>query len=225
MSDEEDRSLDRVIREESRNLDEPMEVDLHEDRTQEFDRVGPSRMRTDWRPEDLEALEGLEAVVEREMLAHFAGAYQIMNEIFEIVREPHLLTGGEIATDNYGFTIWARTDFGDFVEDYTKLSRKDLEHFLFKISVRLFEWEQAAVKLRSRSSFARALYERAMAQGYQDSRTQGGKTVEDRTQAGRLASQDPRLFGIFQTSMSWQADAIVRSAQLIGQRLKDVLSA
>ncbi len=224
MSDEADRSLDRVIREESLEADRPMVVDPHDDRTLEFERVGLSRMRTEWRPEDADAIAGLHSVVEREMLIHFAGAYQVMNEIFDIVREPHVLTGGEIATDVYGFTIWARTETGAFVEDYTKLGRKDVEHFLFKITTQLFEWEQASAKFRSDSQFAKALWEHSMAQGYQDSRAQGAKTVEDRTQAGRLASWDDRLFGIFQTSMSWKAEAIVRSMQTLGQRLKDVLS-
>lgn len=224
MSDEEDRSLDRVIREESQAADQPMVVDPHDDRTQEFTRVGLSRMRRDWRPEDAEAIEGLHEVVEREMLQHFAGAYQVMNEIYDIVREPHVLKGGEIATDAYGFTIWARTETGSYVEDYSKLGHKEIEHFLFKITTQLFEWEQASARFRSDSQYAKALWEHSMAQGYQDSRAQGAKTVEDRTQAGRLASWDDRLFGIFQTTMSWKADAITNSMIRLAQRLKDVLS-
>lgn len=226
MSEEpEDRSEDRVIREESVEADRLAEVDPHDDRTQEFSRTGLSRMRMTWLPEDAEAMEGIHAVVEREMLHRFAGAYQVMNEIFDIVREPHMLPGGEIATDVHGFTIWARTETGSFVEDYTKLGTKEVEHFLFKITTQLFEWEQQSSRLWGDAMFAKAVWEQALARGYQDSRTVGGKTVEDRTQAGRLASRDERLFAVFQALLSRKADAVTRSMSLLSQRLKDVLSA
>jgi hypothetical protein len=225
---EEDRSEDRVIRAESQEADRPMVVDPHDDRTQEFEfeRVGMSRMRMEWRPEDADALAGLNAVVEREMLQHFAGAFQVMNEIYDIVREPQVNpVTAEILTDEHGWPLWARTSVGAYVEDYTKLGHKDVEHFLFKITTQLFEWELAAAQFRSNQQFAKALWEFSTAKGYRDARDQGAKTVEDRTQAARLAAWDDRLFGIFQTAMDWKAQSIVRSMNLLGQRLKDVLSA
>lgn len=226
MSEEDGRTQEQVIRELSAEIDRHMEVDPHDDRTFEFERVGLSRIRTDWNGEDGEAVEGLHGVVEREILRHFASAFQIMNEIYEIVREPLVDTAtGEIRTDQYGWTLWLRTETGAFIEDYTKLSRKDVEHFLYRITTRLFDWEQQAVKLWGDAMFAKALWEQSMARGYQASRTAGGKTVEDRTQAARMASYDDRLFGIFRTLISRQADAVVKSMNLLSQRLKDVLSA
>lgn len=225
MSDEDDRSEDRVIREEADQAEQPMTVDPHDDRTHEFERVGLSRMRTEWSAEDGEAVAGIHAIVEREMLLRFAGAYQVMNEIFDIVREPHLLPGGEIATDTYGFTIWARTETGSYVEDYARLGHKEIEHFLFKITTQLFEWEQQAARLWGDAMFAKAVWEQALARGYRDARTSGARTVEDRIQAARLSSGDDRLFGIFRTLISRHAEALVRSMNLLGQRIKDVLSA
>jgi hypothetical protein len=224
VSDEDDRSEDRVIRDESEEADRSMVVDPHDDRTLEFERTGLSRMRTTWRPEDAEALAGIHQIVDNELLVHFAGAYQVMNEIWDIVREPVVLTGGEVQTDVNGWTVWARNELGDYIEDYSKLSHKDVEHFLFKITTRLFEWEQASARLWGDSMSAKALWEMALARGYRDARTSGARTVEDRIQAARLASEDDRFFGIFQTTLSRHADAIVRSTQLLGQRLKDVLS-
>lgn len=225
MNDEEDRTEAQVIREVAQEADQLMTVEVHDDRTFEFARTGLSRTRTTWSEEDADAMAGIHAVVEREVLLHFAGAFQIMNEIYDIVREPSVDTrSGEIEKDQYGFTVWLRTETGAYVEDYTRLGHKDVEHFLFRITTRLFEWEQMASQLWGDAMFAKALWEQSLAQGYQDSRNNGGKTVEDRTQAGRLASYDERLFGIFRALISRRADAVVRSTSLLAQRLKDVLS-
>lgn len=222
---EEDRSEEQVLKEVSEEADQTISVDPHDDRTLEFERTGLSRLRTTWSEEDADAMAGIHQVIEREILQSFAAAFQIMNEIYDIVREPVVNTAtGEIRTDQYGFPIWARTESGAFVEDYNKLGHKETEHFLFRITTRLFDWEQQAAQLWGESMFAKALWEQAMARGYQESRANGGKTVEDRTQAARSASYDQRLFGIFKALISRRADAVVRSMQLLSQRLKDVLT-
>lgn len=226
MSEDDDRTEEQVIRDASAEADQSMEVDPHDDRTFEFARTGLSRMRTTWAPEDADAMAGIHAVVEREVLVHFAGAFQIMNEIYDIVREPSVdTTTGEIEKDQYGFTVWLRTETGAYLEDYSKLGHKEVEHFLFRITTRLFEWEQMAAQLWGDAMFAKALWEQSLAEGYQDARTNGARTVEDRTQAGRVASREERLFGIFRALISRRADAVVRSTTLLSQRLKDILSA
>lgn len=226
MSDEKDQTEEQVVREVSEQADQPMTVDAHDDRTLEFQRTGLSRLRTAWSEEDADALAGIHGVVEREIMIHFAGAFQIMNEIYDIVREPAVdPKSGVIETDQYGFTVWLRTETGAFIEDYTKLGHKEVEHFLFRITTRLFDWEQQAAQLWGDSMFAKALWEQSLARGYQTARETGGRTVEDRTQAARLASYDDRLFGIFRALISRRADAVARSMQLLSQRLKDVLSA
>lgn len=226
MSEEDDKTEEQVVREASVEADQPMQVDPHDDRTLEFERTGLSRLRTTWSEEDADAMAGIHGVVEREIMVHFAGAFQIMNEIYDIVREPHVnRRTGEIEKDAYGFTIWLRTETGAFIEDYSKLGHKEVEHFLFRVTTRLFDWEQQAAQLWGDSMFAKALWEQSLARGYQAAREAGGRTVEDRTQAARLASYDERLFGIFKALISRRADAVVRSMNLLSQRLKDVLSA
>lgn len=223
MSDEE-RTADRVMREESAEADRIMEVDPHDDRTQEFTTHTENRMRRDWRPEDREEIHGIHSVIDRLMLERFGGAFQIMNDLYEIVREPHVLEGGEIATDIHGFTIWERTESGSYIEDYTKLGSKEVKDFLFKITTRLFQWEQEAAEIHGDAMYAKALWEHAYSTGYLDAQNSGAKTVEDRTQGARAASMDDRYFGIFQSNLSRRADALVRSLTLLSQRLKDVLS-
>lgn len=221
--DESSRTQERVTREESEEADRLPEVDLHDDRTQEFTRFGLSRMRTEWRSGDGEAMAGVHSVIDRLLMEKFGDAYQIMNDLYEIVREPHIMDGGEIATDIYGFTIWERTESGSYIEDYTRLSSKEVKDFLFKITTRLFSWEQEAASIHGDAMFAKALWEQSFAQGYTDARENGGRTVEDRTQAGRVASADDRLFGLFQSNLSRRADALVRSMSLLSQRCKDIL--
>lgn len=221
----EERTADRVMREESEEADRALEVDLHEDRTQEFATHRENRLRYDWSDEFRDEIHGIHSVVERLLLETFSGAYQIMNEMYEIVREPKLSeTSGEIETDVYGFTIWAVNEYGNYIEDYTLLGSKEVKDFLFKITTRLFQWEQDAARIHGDAMYAKALWERSFALGYTESRLNGGRTVEDRTQAGRVASLDDRFFGIFQSNLSRRADALVRSMTLISQRLKDVLS-
>lgn len=227
MSEEfdEDRSEDRVIQEEVEEADKPMDDPFTEDRTLDFERTGESRMRTDWRDEDAAAIRGLHELLDREMLVHFAGAYQVMNEFWEIVRDPAVdRKTGEVQKDEYGWTVWTRNEFGAFNEDYSKLTHADIKHFLFRITTQLFGWEQAAATLRGDSLYAKAVWRQAFAQGYQDSRTSGGRTVEDRLQAGTLFAEEDRFFGLFETVLSQRADALVRSMNLISQRLKDILS-
>jgi hypothetical protein len=219
-------SVERFVRQESQEADRLPEVDPHDDRTRENTSSGLSRMRLDWRDEDAEAVAGLHQIIDNIILEHFAGAYQVMNDLYEIVREPKVnSTTGEIETDEHGWTVWERTDSGAYIEDYSRLGSKEVKDFLFKITTRLFQWEQTAAKLKGDSMFAKAIWEQSLARHYQDSRLSGGRTVEDRTQMARAGSRDDRLFSIFRSVISWRADAIVRSMSLISQRMKDVLVA
>lgn len=205
--------------------DSLMEVDLHDDRTREFTSDGQSRMRTSWREDDEEDITVIHRLVDEILLQQFGDAYLIMNDLYEIVREPKVGPGGVIETDRYGFTKWERTESGSYIEDYSKLGSKEIKDFLFKITTRLFDWEQKAATLWGDAMYAKALWEGRFSRGYLDSRTTIGKTVEDRTQAGRDAAMADRFFGIFQSVLSRRSDALVRSLSLLGQRMKDVLSA
>lgn len=225
MADE-DRTEEQIIRDESREADRLMEVEPHDDRTQEFTPRREGRMRHDFRPEDKDAIDGLRGIAERIMLERFGDAYVIINDLYEIVREPVVdPVTQEIQEDEHGFTMWARTESGGYIEDYSRLTRSHVRDFLFRITVRLFAWEQEAASIRGDSMYAKAIWEQALAQGYQDARTgTGGRTVEDRTQTARRHAREDRFAGIFQTTLSWRADALVKSMNLLSQRLKDVLS-
>jgi hypothetical protein len=217
-------AVERFVRQESQEADRLPEVDPHDDRTRENTSSGLSRMRLEWRDDDAEAVAGLHQIIDNVILEHFAGAYQVMNDLYEIVREPKVnRETGEIEVDEHGWPVWERSESGAYIEDYSRLGSKEVKDFLFKITTRLFQWEQSAAKLKGDSMFAKAIWEQALARHYVDSRTAGGRTVEDRTQMARTGSREDRLFSIFRTVISWRAEAIVRSMSLLSQRMKDVL--
>lgn len=219
----EERTTERFVHDESQEADRTADVDSHDDRTQEFSHFGLSRMRLDWREGDAQAMTGLHRVVENVMLENFGAAYQIMNDLYEIVREARVDVNGEIEVDEHGWTVWEMNESGAYIEDYTRLSSKEVRDFLFRITTRLFQWEQSAASLWGDAMFAKAIWEQSLAQVYQDSRLHGARTVEDRTQAARVGSREDRLFALFRSLISRKADALVRSMQILSQRLKDVL--
>lgn len=218
-----DRHTEQIIREMTEGADEPIDVEPHADRTREFTHTSLSRQRWSWDPDDQRAIDGIHQILDNEMLRRFSGAYQIMNDLYEIVREPEVTDQGEIVTDVNGWTVWATTSSGAYVEDWYRLGHKDMSNFLFRIVTGLFAWEQTAAQIHGDSLFAKAMWEEAVAIQYQTARDTGQRTVEDRTQSARRLSQDQRLFGIFQSNLSRRADALVRSMTTLSQRLKDIL--
>lgn len=220
-----DHHTEEIIREITVRADEPLTVDPHADRTREFTHTSLSRQRWSWDADDQRAIDGIHEILDNEMLRQFSGAYQIMNDLYEIVREPEVDDDGVIQTDANGWTVWATTPSGAYVEDWYRLGTKDMTNFIFRIVTGLFAWEQTAAQIHGDSLFAKAMWEEAVAIQYQTAREGGQRTVEDRTQAARRLSQDQRLFGIFQATLSRRADALVRQMTLLAQRLKDVLAA
>jgi hypothetical protein len=222
-----DRTEEEFVRDEAQEAERPMEVEPHDDRTQEFSPRREGRMRHDLRQDDRDAVDGLRMIADRLMLERFGDAYVIINDLYEIVREPVFdPVTQEIQADEHGFTLWVRTETGGFVEDYSRLTAKEVKDFLFRITTRLFAWEQEAASIRGDAMYAKAIWEQALAEGYQDARAlPGGRTVEDRTQHARRHAREDRFTGIFQTTLSWRADALVKSMNLLSQRLKDVLVA
>lgn len=220
-----ERSTEVHVREEAKEAEQQMEVEVHDDRTRENSHTSLSRMRLEWSAEDRQIVDDLHDVVDNQMLVLFGDAYRIMNDLYDAVREPVVDADGVIQKDENGWTVWSRDPVtGGYIEDYSLLTGKLQRHLLFQITTRLFEWEQTAVDRWGDSMFAKAAWEAQIAQGFEASKTAGNRTVEDRTQYARRVSREERYFAIFQTLVSRKAEALVRSMERLGQRLKDVLS-
>lgn len=196
--------------------------DPTEERTVRFRTPGFSRMRMEWAPMDRPIKDRALAMVEDRLVQEFSDAFQIMHDLFLLVRDPVVDANGEARLDRHGFPVWRKTDSGTWVEDFTKLRRVDQENFLFQITTRMFLWEQKAADAWGEAMFSKAMWEERMALGY-DAPMSG--TIEDRTAAGRIASADERYFALFLSLYSRKVDALVRSLALLAQRLKDVYSA
>ena len=185
-----------------------------------FRAPGFHRMSFSWSGEDARIVAQAQSVVDERIQVNFRDAYMVMHDLFMVVRTPMTDPSGEIVTDRYGWPEWRRTPSGDWLEDWSALGRKEKEDFLFKITTRLFAWEQRAAEAWGEAMFAKAAWEERFAISF-DAPVHG--TVEDRTAKGRIGASEERYFGIFQTLYSRKADAIVRVMNLLGQRLKDTL--
>lgn len=214
----------RVIGEIAAEPDGPMTVDIDPDRSRETVRTGFSRMRTEWRPGDSAEVMGVVQQAQGVIRRAFPDAYLIMNELWGIVREPVIdTTTGEIITDVFGWPQWKKNPSGAYVEDYTRLTNREKDDYLLRISTMLLEWEQQASARWLEAMLAKARWEEAMATGF--IAPTGRVTVEERTQRGRAHAAEDRYMAIFQAAVSRSADQLVRSMERIGQRLKDSLTA
>lgn len=213
----------RVIGEIAAEPDEPVAVDIDPDRTRETARPGFSRMRTTWRPGDDAEVMGIAQEADGIIHRAFPDVYLIMNELWGIVREPVTDMVGDIVTDVFGWPQWKKAPSGAFIEDYTRLTGREKDDFLLRITTMLMEWEQQASKQHLWAMLAKARWEEAMATGFVA--PTGRITVEERTQRGRVHAAEDRYHAIFRSAVSRSADQLVRSMVLLGQRLKDSLTA
>jgi hypothetical protein len=217
----EERQVARATAEEIAAQDETMEVDTHPDRTREFRTPGFSRMRLNWSGDDGAVINGVVETVDRQLMKMFPVAYEVRLELFDVVREAVVdLTTGEVALDHLKLPVWKTTSSGTYVEDWGRLTDRLRENSLHKITVYLVEWEEIQANLWGEAMFAKAAWEERFAAGFL--KAPGAKpTVDASTNYGRAASMEERYFAIYRTLLSRRADALVRSMERLGQRLKD----
>lgn len=214
-----------VTREESEQLDAPMEIEhaephLPEEIRPNFRTPGFERMRTEWTGPEGEVVRTILRGLDTRVVHDFIDAYMVMNDLFDIVRTPITMPDGRVVRDEHGFPQWERTPSGDWAEDWSRLTRAQKEDFLFKITTRLFAWEQRAGDSWTEAMLAKAQWEERFSAGY---RSPPKGTIEDRTAAAKSDSADERYWAVYAAAYSRKADSVVRVMQLLGQRLKDSL--
>lgn len=185
------------------------------------------RMRFNWHDaEEMRVVSLAHQAVESLIVREFTDAYRILAEIQEVVRIPVQDRDGNQVVNEHGEFVWERTPGGRIIEDYTRLTRKQMESYLGQITTRLFAWEQTAERMWMDAMFARSQYEERYAISYDGLRgNESRTTVDDRKQFAASESAEERYFAIYRTSASRRAQAVVRSMERIGQRLKDLLVA
>ena len=205
--------------EQGKELTTPLEEQVTDvERAKMFASAGFSRMSTEWTGEGRDMMRKIHAVIEGAILTKFEDAFLLMDEVYTIVRAPAADANGEPLTDQFGFTVWAKSETGAYMEDWSRLGYTQREHLIYKITTSLFVWSQTAADLWTESMFAKGIWVEEFAKAF-DSPISG--TIEDRTAVGNLKSAEARYFAIFTAALSKKADAAVRSLELIGQRLKD----
>jgi hypothetical protein len=212
---------EEVVRELAEEIDKPAEPELPEERARQFRTPGFHRMRTDWRAEDQSVMAQIRSVIDERIVEQFMDAYETMEILYEIVREPERDAKGDVIRDRFGFAQYRRSPSGGWIEDFTKLTNKQKENFLFIITTRLFAWEQKAADAWSEAMYAKVMWEERFSISYDAPRV---GTIDDRTAKGRIESAEERYFAIFMSAYSRKADAIVRTLSLLGQRLKDAMT-
>jgi hypothetical protein len=211
-----------AVHEALKDADGTLEPSVDLDRTKETKTPGFSRMRTEWSPHDVPVIEAIRNIVDKQITQVFIDAYEVMNDLYTIVREPEVdESTGEILTDRFGYARWKTKPTGEFIEDYSLLGHKEREDFVFRIATRLFDWRQKAADLWGDAMFAKAQWEEAMAIGFDE--PEGRLTIDARTHKGRLYSRDARYFAIFQSLLSRRADSVVKSMEEIELRLSQRL--
>lgn len=218
-----EKAVQAAIERTAEEHETPAEVDPHDDRTKENRTPGFSRMRFDWHGQDAQVMSTILQVADDRVLVLFPDAYQILNDLYAIVREPDHDEDGVMLTDRHGWPLWKRSQSGLFIEDWERLGHKDRETFLFRISTRLFDWEQKAADRWTEAMFAKAMWEERFAHAFFENEEGGRKTDEAMTQRARRGSREERYFALFESAISRKADALVRSLERLAQRLKDSL--
>jgi hypothetical protein len=193
---------------------------LPEELRPNFRTPGFSRMKTEWSGPEGQLVRDVMGTIDDRIKHQFIDAYMVMNDLFELIRTPEEKEDGTPLTDQFGFAVWKRLPSGDWDEDWSRLTRSQKEDFLFKITTRLFRWEQMAADSWTEAMLAKAQWEERFSIAY--SAPPKG-TIEDRTSAAKSDSADERYWAVFAASYSRRADAVVRVMSLLGQRLKDSL--
>lgn len=202
---------------------EPMEPEqLPEEREQWFRAPGFRRMKTAWEGEDATILRRAQNAIDRRVWEIFEDALVIMNDLYMVVRkaegDPQT---GEQKMDVFGFPVWERDPrTGQYIEDWTMLTLRQREHFLFQITTRLFDWEQRAADLWTEAMFAKGIFTERFSIEF-DAPVHG--TIDDRNARGNVEAAEDRYFAILNAAISRKADALVRSMTNLQLRLKDTL--
>jgi len=176
------------------------------------------RMRTSWTRDEGLLMRQVFSECDTIIGNTFGDAMVILGEIMDLIREP-LTIEGEIQHDRDGKPLYRRNAYGGYVEDFTRLTSRQMADFFGRITIRLFAWEQEAANMRGAALFAKAAFEEQYAIAYDE--PVGRVTVEGRQAIANSDAAEERYHAVFRTIVSHRADAVVRSMERISQRLKD----
>ena len=124
---------------------------------------GFQRMRLDLQGSEKDVLASMMVNMEKLIHEEFAEEFAIMNDLHWEVREPVVDDQGEIQYDQWGFPEYQRNPDGSYVEDWGRLTQKQIKHFIFRIINSTFAGEQKSANAWGRALLAKSRYEEAFA--------------------------------------------------------------
>jgi hypothetical protein len=218
---------DEVTEAEAGSLEETVEQSL--DLTTlnvEPTRATFTRIRTDWTGEEGDVVASLHGQIDTIMHSTFPDVYQLLEELYDIVRTPEVDAEGHPILDLHGKKVWSRNFYGDWHEDWSKLTRMEQEHFMFRITTRLTIWRQRSDKLWMEALLAKARWEERFSVAYGAASFAGRRdTIESRTSHAKADAAEERYFAVYTAAVSRRSASLVGSMELIAQRIKDVMTA
>lgn len=214
-------TAEEETREQAKELTEQVNPELPDERERSFQTPGFARLRLAWNGPEQQMVSAMHTTIENQIREAFADAYELMEELYDLVRDfvfdPE---SGEPVPGADGLPQYVKTASGRFAEDWSRLTFRQRERFLFQLTTRLFDWEQRATEAWAESMFAKVNWEQAFANGFES--IEGRATVDDRNARGKISAREEHYLAIFKTYYSKRADAIVRNMSLLAQRIKDV---
>lgn len=204
-------------------MTEPVDPNqIPEEREEWFRNPGFQRMKTSWEGEDKKQMDRVQYAIQKRVWDTFPEALAIMYDLYKIVREPEVDENtGEIRVDAFGQPVWRKDPFTNtYIEDWTVLTLRQKEDFLFRIATQLFEWEQRSADLWTEAMFSKGMFTERFAIEF-DAPIHG--TIDDRNARGNKEAAEERYFALMNSAVSRKAEALVRSMDRLQTRLKDTL--
>lgn len=187
-----------------------------ESSVRKFRTPGFHRMKVDFSEEERIVVQSQIERAEDWLRRDFPEAFHILQQVYEIVRN-QVIIEGEALLDKRGEPVWSKTTTGHIYEDYSRLTMKQRESFLFQITTWLFVWEQMASNVWTEAMFARVAWEEKHAIDYDAPRN---KTMGERDALAKKGAIDERYFAVFLAGYSRKAEALVRTMRTMAQRME-----
>lgn len=207
------------------NLDDDATAEIEKEVTEEakakWRTPGFARIRVDWLGNEGDVVQRVQRDVEDRVRNYYLDAYEILSDIYDLVREPERdINGQEVRDPHTGFIVWRRSPTGSYVEDWNKLTKTEAKDYMFRISTRQFEWRQRAANAWGEAMFAKAQWEERFSIAYNAPLRD---TIDGRTAHGRVEAADERYFAIFVTLFSKKCDALVETMDRLAARMESFL--
>lgn len=156
------------------------------------------RLSIEWGEDDREAIEFIKSKIEEGIRQEYAQVF---------AEEEHLLAKVRIPNPpGSGVAGWQRNPDGSYIEDWGRLSLRDMEQFIQAASSEAFFSSQRVVNAYAEAVFAKFTYDDAYDDAY--SRQLSG-TVGDKTARAKRRTQKERWLALFKSLYYKRAQEVV----------------